>query len=44
MKNEIEQVLLNEGYLKSKIYFIRGQKLMLDSDLAEIYAIIANIV
>ena len=37
MKNEIEQISLNEGYLKNKIYIIRGQKVMLDSDLAIIY-------
>ena len=37
MKNEIEPVLMNEDYLKDKIYIIRGQKVMLDSDLAKIY-------
>ena len=37
MKNEIEQISLNEEYLKNKIYIIRGQKVMLDKDLAEIY-------
>ena len=37
MKNEIEQIPLNEEYLKNKIYIIRGQKVMLDSDLAKIY-------
>ena len=37
MKNQIEPVLINEEYLKDKIYIIRGQKVMLDSDLAKIY-------
>ena len=37
MKNQLEQVLINEDYLKDKIYIIRGQKVMLDSDLAKIY-------
>ena len=37
MKNQIETVLINEDYLKDKIYIIRGQKVMLDSDLAKIY-------
>lgn len=35
MKNEI--FLLNETELKNKIYIIRSKKVMLDSDLAEIY-------
>lgn len=30
-------VLIGEGLLKSKIYTIRGVKVMLDADLAEIY-------
>ena len=33
--NEI--VVIDETTLKSKIYYIRNQKVMLDSDLAEIY-------
>ena len=37
MKNEIEPILINEEYLKDKIYVIRGQKVMLDSDLAKIF-------
>ena len=38
MKNkEKEIVLINEETLKDKIYFIRGQQVMLDSDLAKIY-------
>ena len=30
-------ILLNEENLKDYIYFIRGQKVMIDSDLAKIY-------
>ena len=37
IKNKIEPVLINKKYLEDKIYIIRGQKVMLDSDLAEIY-------
>ena len=37
MKSQIEQVLINEEYLKDKIYIIRGQKVMLDNNLAQIY-------
>ena len=37
MKKQLEQVLINEDYLMDKIYIIRGQKVMLDSDLARIY-------
>lgn len=36
-KNELEIVEINETTLQSKIYLIRGQKVMLDVDLAEIY-------
>ena len=32
-----ELVVLTEIDLKEKIYFIRGQKVMLDFDLAEVY-------
>ncbi len=32
-----EIVVIDETTLKSKIYYIRNQKVMLDSDLAEIY-------
>ena len=35
MENEI--VILNENDLRSKIYTIRGMRVMLDFDLAEIY-------
>ena len=34
-KNEI--ILVDKEYLENKIYIIRGQKVMLDKDLAEIY-------
>lgn len=36
-KNEFEIVEINGTTLQSKIYLIRGQKVMLDFDLAEIY-------
>lgn len=36
-KNEFQIVEINETTLQSKIYLIRGQKVMLDFDLAEIY-------
>ena len=32
-----EALIISEGVLKDKIYSIRGQKVMLDADLAEIY-------
>ena len=34
---ETNIAIVNEKYLKDKIYIIRGQKVMLDSDLARIY-------
>lgn len=36
-KEKQEIVLTNEETIQSKIYIIRGQKVMLDVDLAEIY-------
>ena len=36
-KNEFEIIEINETMLQSKIYLARGQKVMLDVDLAEIY-------
>lgn len=36
-KNEFEIVEINKTTLQSKIYVVRGQKVMLDVDLAEIY-------
>ena len=35
--NEKEIMMISEKSLKNKIYFIRGQQVMLDSDLAKIY-------
>ena len=32
-----EIILINEETIQSKIYVVRGQKVMLDVDLAEIY-------
>ena len=37
MGKNTEIVLVNKKYLKDKIYNVRGQKVMLDRDLAEIY-------
>ena len=34
---ETSIAIVNEEYLKDKIYIIRGQKVMIDSDLAKIY-------
>ena len=34
-----DQSLLSEETISDKIYFIRGQKVMLDSDLAELYQV-----
>ena len=36
-KTEFEIMEINETTLQSKIYLVRGQKVMLDVDLAEIY-------
>lgn len=37
MANEIEIMEINETTLQSKIYLVRGQKVMLDFELAELY-------
>ena len=37
MKKKNDLILVNKKYLENKIYIIRGQKIMLDKDLAEIY-------
>lgn len=37
MENDNKLVIVNESTLKDKIYTIRGQQIMLDYDLAEIY-------
>ena len=36
-KAELAAIELNEQTVRDKIYIIRGQKVMLDADLAEIY-------
>ena len=36
-KENQEIILINKETIQSKIYMIRGQKVMLDVDLAEIY-------
>ena len=36
-KEKQEIILINEETIQSKIYVVRGQKVMLDVDLAEIY-------
>lgn len=35
--DESNVILINEETIKNKIYTVRGQKVMLDVDLAEIY-------
>ncbi len=37
MENTISEIALDEEMVIRKIYFIRGQKVMLDSDIAELY-------
>jgi len=37
--NQSAQSIIPEEYVASKIYFIRGQKVILDSDLADFYGI-----
>lgn len=34
-----KEILIDNEYLEQKIYLIRGQKVMLDSDLAELYGV-----
>ena len=36
-KKEIAVVEITEEYMKDRLYEFRGKKVMLDSDLAEIY-------
>lgn len=36
-EGELSTVVINEKLLRNKIYTIRGQRVMLDVDLAEIY-------
>ena len=37
MANDNNMMIVDESTLKDKIYTIRGQQVMLDFDLAEIY-------
>ena len=37
IENEIEVIELNSEKIESMIYYVRGQKVMLDFELAEIY-------
>ncbi len=37
MEDEREPIIVSEETLQDKIYFIRGQKVMIDFELAEIY-------
>jgi predicted XRE-type DNA-binding protein len=39
MKKTNSKVLVPAEFIERKIYFIRGQKVMLDSDLAELYSV-----
>ena len=39
MKTSIEKTVLPEEVILSKIFLIRGQKVMLDKDLAELYQV-----
>ncbi len=39
MAEKIRQLMIPEEVIMNKIYFIRGHKVMLDSDLAELYEI-----
>ncbi|MCQ2522647.1 MAG: ORF6N domain-containing protein, partial [Lachnospiraceae bacterium] len=34
---ETEVLIIDENYIKNRIYMVRGQKVMLDYELAEIY-------
>ena len=38
-KNNLQQPILHDQAITNKIYFIRGQKVMLDRDLAELYRV-----
>jgi hypothetical protein len=37
MEKEHQQLVLTESLVTSKIYIVRGKKVMLDRDLAELY-------
>lgn len=34
-----QEVIITEDIILNKIYYIRGQKIMLDTDLAELYGV-----
>ncbi len=34
-----KRILITDDFIQTKIYFIRGQKVMLDRDLAEMYGV-----
>ena len=36
-KEKTDIMIVDENMLRSKIYIVRGQQVMLDADLAEIY-------
>ena len=36
-KNEIAVIEINEEFMKQKLYELRGCKVLLDADLAEVY-------
>jgi hypothetical protein len=42
-KNEIQGIESQEEILQSKIYIIRGQKVMIDEDLADLYGVTTKI-
>lgn len=39
MAEEMSSIVIAEGAIVNKIYLIRGQKVMLDRDLAELYGV-----
>jgi len=39
MKKQTTELILHNDIIASKIYFIRGEKVMLDGDLAELYGV-----
>lgn len=42
MNNKEEIMIVNQASLVNKIYMIRGEKIMLDFELAEIYGTFQN--
>jgi len=38
-KNQEDKIMVPDEVIMSKIYFIRGQKVMIDRDLAELYGV-----